>query len=168
MREARPTFFSRIPVTLTRQNFARVLRIVTPVRIKSWVNSTSQMTKYLESTCWSPASPLHLWNKTQYFWPWTIVIIIRIHRSLKKRQVKRFSIFVWGLSATCSLIFSFSSLGIHIVTLLPHTSHKLQVLDVTVFGRSKSAYGRFVNTYVFSHPGKTFTLRGSRRSCKSV
>ena len=45
--------------------------------------------------------------------------------------------------------------GIHIVTFPPHCSHKLQPLDISVYGPLKSAYK---NEWNISNPGKRVTI----------
>lgn len=58
----------------------------------------------------------------------------------------------------CAKCFFVFSSGIHIVTPPPHTSHRLQPLDVSVFGPFKAAFNRFVDNFMQIHPEKTFTL----------
>lgn len=43
--------------------------------------------------------------------------------------------------------------GLNIVTFPPHFSHRLQALDVSVFGPFKTFYGRFSDAWMTSHPG---------------
>jgi hypothetical protein len=47
--------------------------------------------------------------------------------------------------------------GIVMLTLSPHTSHKLQPLDRTVFGPYK-AYNACFNDWMLSNPGKPVTI----------
>jgi hypothetical protein len=46
---------------------------------------------------------------------------------------------------------------ITIVTIPPHTSHRLQPLDLTVYGPLKTAYNRVVDAWLVSNPGKRVT-----------
>lgn len=48
--------------------------------------------------------------------------------------------------------------GIVLLTLPPHTSHKLQPLDVGVYGPFKTAYNRAIDGWLRSNPGKTVTI----------
>ncbi|KAJ8945485.1 hypothetical protein NQ314_009238 [Rhamnusium bicolor] len=48
--------------------------------------------------------------------------------------------------------------GVTILTLYPHTSHKLQPLDVAVFGPYQNHYNRAVNNWMFKNPGQTVTI----------
>lgn len=48
--------------------------------------------------------------------------------------------------------------GIVIVTIPPHTSHRLQPLDKAVYGPFKSAYNRAADDWLKSHPGQTLTI----------
>ena len=48
--------------------------------------------------------------------------------------------------------------GIVMLTLPPHTSHKLQPLDRTVFGPFKKGYNRAADAWLRSNPGKTVTI----------
>ncbi|GFR80196.1 tigger transposable element-derived protein [Elysia marginata] len=43
---------------------------------------------------------------------------------------------------------------IHILTLPPHTSHKTQPLDRTVFGPLKTYFNAAANALMLQHPGK--------------
>jgi hypothetical protein len=45
-----------------------------------------------------------------------------------------------------------------IITFPPHTSHKLQPLDQTVFGSFKLHYNRAVNDWISSSQGKTISI----------
>lgn len=47
--------------------------------------------------------------------------------------------------------------GIHMLSLPPHASHKLQPLDVAVFGPLKTAYAKEADNWLVSHPGRTIT-----------
>ena len=47
--------------------------------------------------------------------------------------------------------------GLSLVTLPPHYSHKLQPLDVGVFGAFKRFYSSICNDWHLSNPGKTIT-----------
>lgn len=47
--------------------------------------------------------------------------------------------------------------GINLITLPPHTSHKLQPLDLTFFGPLKSAYNIERERYMAEHPGRRIT-----------
>ena len=44
--------------------------------------------------------------------------------------------------------------GLDLLTLPPHCSHKLQPLDVGVFGAFKKFYSSFCNEWHLSHPGE--------------
>ena len=48
--------------------------------------------------------------------------------------------------------------GLDLLTLPPHCSHKLQPLDVGVFGAFKKFYSSFCNEWHLSHPGETLPL----------
>lgn len=47
--------------------------------------------------------------------------------------------------------------GIHILSLPPHTSHKMQPLDVTFYGPLKSAYSRECDLFMKMHPYQKIT-----------
>lgn len=46
---------------------------------------------------------------------------------------------------------------LHMTTIPPHTSHKLQPLDLTFFGPLKAAYNREVDKWMLMHPGQRVT-----------
>ena len=48
--------------------------------------------------------------------------------------------------------------GLILLTLPPHTSHRLQPLDRTVFGLFKAHYDRVVDGWMRTNPGKTMTI----------
>ena len=48
--------------------------------------------------------------------------------------------------------------GIHLLTLPPHCSHKLQPLDRTVYGPLKKFYNVACNAWQLRHPGQTITI----------
>lgn len=48
--------------------------------------------------------------------------------------------------------------GITLLTIPPHTSHRLQPLDVTVFGPFKRSYATAVDGWMRSNPVKTVTI----------
>ena len=48
--------------------------------------------------------------------------------------------------------------GIVLLTLPPHTSHRMQPLDVTVFGPFKTLYSRALDGWLRSNPGKTVSI----------
>ena len=48
--------------------------------------------------------------------------------------------------------------GIHLVTFPPHCSHKLQPLDVSVYGPMKGFYRKALHDWQLSHPGTRVTL----------
>ncbi|XP_046393584.1 uncharacterized protein LOC124161317 [Ischnura elegans] len=48
--------------------------------------------------------------------------------------------------------------GIIMITFPPHTSHKLQPLDRTVFGSFKMHYNRAMNNWMSSNPGKSVSV----------
>lgn len=48
--------------------------------------------------------------------------------------------------------------GIILVTFHPHTSHKFQPLDRTVFGPLKAYYNTACNEWMLMHPGQTITI----------
>lgn len=48
--------------------------------------------------------------------------------------------------------------GITLLTLPPHTSHKLQPLDRTVFGPFKMFYNSAASDFMVTHPGKPITI----------
>ena len=47
--------------------------------------------------------------------------------------------------------------GVILLSLPPHTTHKLQPLDVGFFKPLQTHYDRFISTWLRSHPGRTFT-----------
>lgn len=48
--------------------------------------------------------------------------------------------------------------GIVMLTIPPHTSHRLQPLDKAVFGPFKSYYSRSMDNWIRNHPGKTISI----------
>lgn len=48
--------------------------------------------------------------------------------------------------------------GITMLTFPPHTSHRLQVLDITVYGPFKAAYNKMLQRWMVANPGKRSTL----------
>jgi hypothetical protein len=44
--------------------------------------------------------------------------------------------------------------GIFLLALSPHTSHKLQPLDCTIFGPDRTCYNAYLNDWMLSNPGK--------------
>ena len=60
----------------------------------------------------------------------------------------------------CSLkaIDNAKELRIVLLTIPPHTSHRMQPLDVAVYGPFKLAYWRAMDSYMRSNPGKTVTV----------
>jgi transposase-like protein len=48
--------------------------------------------------------------------------------------------------------------GIHILTFYPHTSHKMQPLDRTVFGPLKNYYNKACDSWMISNPGKPISI----------
>lgn len=48
--------------------------------------------------------------------------------------------------------------GIVLLTLPPHTSHRMQPLDVTVFGPFKTQYSRALDGWMRANPGKTVSI----------
>ncbi|XP_047133803.1 uncharacterized protein LOC124811904 isoform X1 [Hydra vulgaris] len=48
--------------------------------------------------------------------------------------------------------------GVTILTLPPHSTHKLQPLDVGVMGPFKTAYNAAIDFWMLHNPGKTFTI----------
>lgn len=48
--------------------------------------------------------------------------------------------------------------GVVVVTIPPHTSHKLQPLDISVYGPFKRLYNREIDSWLVSHPGKTVSI----------
>ena len=48
--------------------------------------------------------------------------------------------------------------GIHVLTIPPHTSQKLQHLDRKIFGSMKSYYKTECNNWMASHPGRPLTI----------
>lgn len=51
-----------------------------------------------------------------------------------------------------------SDAGIVMLTFPPHTSHKLQPLDVSVYSSLKSNYNQAVDARLMNNPGKTFDI----------
>ena len=48
--------------------------------------------------------------------------------------------------------------GLAILTFPPHCSHRLQPLDVTVFGPFKTFYNRFANAWMTTNPGRSISI----------
>jgi len=48
--------------------------------------------------------------------------------------------------------------GIHLLTLPPHSTHKLQPLDVAFFKSLKSAYNRSADSWMVANPGKRLSV----------
>ena len=48
--------------------------------------------------------------------------------------------------------------GIELLTLPPHSSHKIQHLDKTYFRSLKAAYNAEIDSWLVQHPGKVVTL----------
>ena len=48
--------------------------------------------------------------------------------------------------------------GIVLLTIPPHSSHKLQSLDKTVYGPFKKAFNSAMDCWLRSHPGRTVTI----------
>lgn len=48
--------------------------------------------------------------------------------------------------------------GVHLVTFPPHTSHRLQPLDVAVYGPFKTRYNQACDEFMTTHPGKPITI----------
>ena len=48
--------------------------------------------------------------------------------------------------------------GVVLLTIPPHTSHRLQPLDRSVYGPLKTAYNRAIDGWLRSNPGKTVTI----------
>ncbi|ELU18441.1 hypothetical protein CAPTEDRAFT_57351, partial [Capitella teleta] len=60
--------------------------------------------------------------------------------------------------ASCRVIDIAREHGIVLLTIPPHTSHKLQPLDCMVYGPFKAAYDRATDAWLRSHPGKTISI----------
>jgi len=48
--------------------------------------------------------------------------------------------------------------NIHLLTLPPHTSHRMQPLDLTFYGPLKNAYNKECESYMMNHPGQRITV----------
>ena len=48
--------------------------------------------------------------------------------------------------------------GLTILTFSPHCSHRMQPLDVCVFGPFKRFYNKFADTWMTSHPGQSISI----------
>lgn len=48
--------------------------------------------------------------------------------------------------------------GVHIITLPPHSSHRMQPLDVGLFGPLQKYYSSTVDSWMLNHPGKTVSI----------
>ncbi|EZA47929.1 hypothetical protein X777_14500 [Ooceraea biroi] len=46
---------------------------------------------------------------------------------------------------------------IHLLTLPPHTSHRMQPLDLTFYSPLKNAYNKECESYMMNHPGQAIT-----------
>lgn len=51
-----------------------------------------------------------------------------------------------------------SAAGLVMVTFPPHTSHRLQPLDISVYGPLKTYYNQSVESWLFNNKGKTFDI----------
>ena len=51
-------------------------------------------------------------------------------------------------------IDSASENGVIVLTIPPHTSHKIQPLDMTVYGPFKRHYNHEIDSWLVPHPGK--------------
>ena len=49
-------------------------------------------------------------------------------------------------------------LGIVLLTIPPNTSHKLQPLDVSVYGPFKTGYNKAMDNWMKTNPGKSITI----------
>lgn len=57
---------------------------------------------------------------------------------------------------------------IHILTLPPHTSNRLQPLDLCVFGPYKKYYSQAAQNWLLNHPNETLSIfEVSELSCKA-
>ncbi|GFS09885.1 tigger transposable element-derived protein 6-like protein [Elysia marginata] len=57
-----------------------------------------------------------------------------------------------------SAVDTASSHGVELLTIPPHTSHRPQPLDRSVYGPFKTAYNRAMDGWLRSNPGKTVTI----------
>lgn len=48
--------------------------------------------------------------------------------------------------------------GVHIITIPPHCSDKMQPLDICVYRSTKSAYNTAVDDWLTNHPGRTVSI----------
>ena len=48
--------------------------------------------------------------------------------------------------------------GIVLLTIWPHTTHKMQPLDMSVYGPFKNFYDKALDSWMRSHPGERFTI----------
>ena len=48
--------------------------------------------------------------------------------------------------------------GVIVLTIPPHTSHKLQPLNIAVYGPFKHHYNREIDSWLVSHPGKIVSI----------
>nr|XP_047140603.1 uncharacterized protein LOC105851035 [Hydra vulgaris] len=48
--------------------------------------------------------------------------------------------------------------GVIVLTIPPHSLHKLQPLDITLYGPFKRHYNREIGSWLVSHPGKTVSI----------
>lgn len=48
--------------------------------------------------------------------------------------------------------------GVTLLTIPPHTSHKLQALDVSVFGPFQNYYNSAADSWMYRNPGQTLTI----------
>lgn len=96
------------------------------------------------------------WMSSDIFETW-LDHFIEQSQSSQERPV----LLILGNHAThisISIIDKAKANGVVLLTFPPHTSHKLQPLDRTVYGPLKTYFNAALNDYQLSHPGKTVTI----------
>lgn len=56
------------------------------------------------------------------------------------------------------IILAARSAGVHLITFPPHSSHRLQPLDVTIYGPMKTRYNQACDDFMATNPGKPITI----------
>lgn len=96
------------------------------------------------------------WMTAQGF----IEVLNHIKNNTRCSKEKPIILFLDNHVSHCSLtaIIFCRENGIHMITFPPHTSHKLQPLDVSVFGPFKKYLATSFNDFLVSNPGRIITI----------
>ncbi|XP_049315728.1 uncharacterized protein LOC115065987 [Bactrocera dorsalis] len=89
-----------------------------------------------------------------------IEVLKHIKNNTRCSKEKPIILFLDNHVSHCSLtaIIFCRENGIHMITFPPHTSHKLQPLDVSVFGPFKKYLATSFNDFLVSNPGRIITI----------